>query len=343
MKIDGKTGISKKIIKGISFILIFVLLFIILQALLQPKWLNPSQPTALWDEYESLDKNTVDVFFVGTSLVYSAIDPMYLYKETGITSYDLSSGGLRFDLASAALSEALKSQSPKVIFLEMSPVRYSGSKNEAQLRTLLDQLPISVSKIAYILRCDNEDITLLNGLFPFFRYHSRWEDLNWNDFHYLFGDEETTYMRGHRISYKIEEGGEWMFNSGDDLDYEIPWRVRKYLGEIVDLCDKKGIDLILYKIPALNWQEKWSDASETLAEEFGLTYWEMFYDIDEMGIDSEFDFRDGNKHMNQYGAQKVTSYIGEYLVENYSLEDQRGTNTRWDEDLGKYKEEIGYR
>ncbi len=334
---------AKKFIKAVLFLLIFAVLFLFAQRLLQAKWDDKAQlPTSAWEEYRSLEKDTVDVLYVGTSQVYSAVDPLRIYEKTGITGYDISVGGMRWDLACAALSAALQTQSPQVVFVDMSMIRYGESKDEAGIHTLLDQLPLSFSKVKYVLECDNEDLALTDALFPLFRYHSRWEELNEDDFAYAAGKVDLTNARGHLVSFKIKGGEHWTFDDDPDAVFTIPDRAWEYMREFASICEKNGIELVFFKVPALNWQAKWSEASKQAAEELNVPYWEMFYEIDGMRIDSTVDFRDKNKHMNQYGANKVSDRIGEYLQQNYDLADQRGSNARWDEDLVKYHEELGF-
>ncbi len=326
-----------KIGTGILLFLVFALLFVFAQRLVQAKWTKGHLPTSSWHEYESLEKDTVDVLFMGTSQVYSAVDPMLLYQETGITGYVISEGGMCFDLDYAALQAAVKTQSPKLLFLDASAIRSASSKTEGKVRPMLDQLPISLSKVQYLLDCDVEEITLLNGLFPFFRYHSRWDELDQTDLSYALGNFPDTFVRGHYISYKTVEAS-WKFYGGDPaVSFEIPERPRTYLEKIADFCEENGIELIFYKLPTVAWRKAYSDASKELADELGISYWEMFYENDAIGVDDKTDFRDSEKHINQYGAEKITHYIGSYLQENYELEDQRGSNQRWDEDLVKYK------
>ena len=47
-----------------------------------------------------------------------------------------------------------------------------------------------------------------------------------------------------------------------------------------------------------------------------------------MEINYETDFRD-ESHLNYSGAKKATSYMGQYLMENYDLPDKRGTDNSW--------------
>ena len=87
------------------------------------------------------------------------------------------------------------------------------------------------------------------------------------------------------------------------------------------------------------WYKLQSDGSAKLAEEFGVPYLELFYCLDEIGINPETDFRDRKNHMNQYGAEKLSAYLMKYMQENFDMEDQRGKNTDWDQDLILYNEQ----
>jgi hypothetical protein len=109
------------------------------------------------------------------------------------------------------------------------------------------------------------------------------------------------------------------------------------MNRIVELCKENNIELVLFKIPAPEWYKSQSQGAQELADELGLTYLELYYDIDEMGLDSSVDYRDKKDHVNQTGAEKVTQYMLDYIEENYDLQDQRETNQRWNSDYEKYK------
>ena len=52
----------------------------------------------------------------------------------------------------------------------------------------------------------------------------------------------------------------------------------------------------------------------------------------EIGIEYSTDFRDTD-HVNNYGAEKVTKHLGDFLVNNYNIEDKRGKSgyEEWDQ------------
>lgn len=331
---------GKKIIKGICFLLIFSYLFYLCQELVQVKWIwtintkETANSTSTWDEYRGLEENSVEVLFLGTSHVYSGIDPMYIYEQSGITSYALSGPGMRMDLTYVSLEEALKTQTPKVVLLDMSAVHWKSQQEEAKCHKILDQMPISKTKIEYAFDSDSEEMKPLDVLFPFFRYHSRWSDLNEQDFRYVANDMENTVVRGHFISYRSVPAS---FHFEEDKKYFLTDRNYKYLQKMIRICEEKNVPLLLYKIPSPTWYRAQSEGVAKLAEEEGLTYLEPYYELEKTGLDASTDFRDETKHLNQYGAEKFCDYLIDYLQEHYEVTDQRATNQQWNEDLKQYQ------
>ena len=250
---------KKKIIKGICFVLIFCVLFSFFQKLLQAKWIasdsENSASTSSWIEYRSLEENTVDVLFLGTSHSYFAVDPMYIYDKTGITSYVFGGPGLRMDLTYMNLEDALKTQKPEVVFLDMSAIQFDFQQTEGKCHKVLDQLPMSKSKIEYAFDDESEEMKPLDVLFPFFRYHSRWSDLGKEDFKYILNDLDETYIRGHYITYqyKVTE-----FHFYEKVEYALTDRNWDYIKRMKELCDNNNIQLVLYKIPTPTWYESQS-------------------------------------------------------------------------------------
>ena len=110
----------KKIIKYFLFFLIFILILSILSKILNPafgindKWFVSNSVNDLYKN----PKNSFDVLFVGDSCVYTAVSPLEIYNETGITSFDLSTPGQKLWSSYYLLNEAFKTQKPKICFIE---------------------------------------------------------------------------------------------------------------------------------------------------------------------------------------------------------------------------------
>lgn len=66
----------------------------------------------------------------------------------------------------------------------------------------------------------------------------------------------------------------------------------------------------------------YSDAMKEYAENNDAVYINLFEHVDEIGLDVKADFQD-KTHLYTSGANKVSDYLGEFLVENYDLTDFR--------------------
>jgi hypothetical protein len=98
-----------------------------------------------------------------------------------------------------------------------------------------------------------------------------------------------------------------------------------YLDLIRELCEEKGITLLLVKAPSVSpvWYDKWDAQIVEYADIYGLDYLNYLPLVDEIGIDFAADTYDGGLHMNYSGAVKCADYLGAYLVEHYGLSDNR--------------------
>lgn len=326
-----------KTLKGVCFVSVFLVLFGICQQLFQPKWVaggkDDTITTSNWEEYNRLEKNTLDVIFIGTSHAMYAMDPMYMYSRSGLAGYVFSGPGMRMDLTYFTLEEALKTQNPKIVFLDVSAFHFKNQQKEAKVHMAADVLPLSRGKWEFAFHTGSEDLDPLGILFPFFRYHARWTDLKKNDFKGVTGDLDKTSLRGHYISYR-QIPAELDFNK--DTDFSLIEDHLKYLDRMVELCRERGIELILYKVPSPPWRRAHSEAAAQAAKDRGLVYLELYYEMERMGIDTELDFSDNYDHVNQYGAEKISDYILQYMEEHGGINDHRGSYADWDRDYSEY-------
>ena len=108
-------------------------------------------------------------------------------------------------------------------------------------------------------------------------------------------------------------------------DYTLPAIGFEYLDKMQALCKDNGIQLILIKSPSEYpyWYEEWDAQVAAWAEQNEVPYLNMLLLSDEIGIDMQTDTYDGGMHLNLSGAEKLSTWFGAYLTENYALEDHR--------------------
>ena len=263
-------------------------------------------------------KNTVDVVFLGDSEVYSSISPMQLWEEQGFTSYDCSTGGqLLFDTLEL-LNTALENQHPKLVVLEVN----------AAFRQF------SLGEIAY---------NKAGEYLAVFRYHDRWK---WMKLSELFGPRDfnwTSEMKGFRLNLDTNAASHKNHMKASDKFKDMPQKNAWYMEAIKKKCEENQIQFMLLSTPSRqNWNMKKHNTIAAMAEELGVLYIDLNLKEKELDVDWQTDTKDKGDHLNYFGAQKVTSYLGGYLKETYDLPDHRGDAEydSWDKCLRKYHEQI---
>lgn len=131
----------------------------------------------------------------------------------------------------------------------------------------------------------------------------------------------------------------------DKADYAFGETAWEYMDKIRELCEEKGVTLVLMKAPSLipHWYDEYDAQVVDYANEHGLLYINVLAAKDEIGIDYTADTFDAGMHMNLYGAEKVTEYIASIIDAEYELPDHRGEteyDTVWAEKIEFYYDMI---
>ena len=145
----------KNLIKSIIFVAIFILMVHIITYFLIPGKNVREYGVIKAGNYEVLSEedNTIDVVFLGDSLVYSSISPMEIWNEYGYASFDCSESAQITENAYKQLEIAFEKQNPKIVLME-SNVLFRNPANQ----DIFD-------KIAYKIK----------RLFPIIMYHDNWK------------------------------------------------------------------------------------------------------------------------------------------------------------------------
>lgn len=312
----------KKILKrGILFLLILVLLLagcsVWAERAMNSRRGSIKGRSRVFADIAAEKENTLDVLVMGDSESYTSISPMELWKQKGIAAYDCGQSGARMQEMYYMLKTALKSQSPKLILMEANALfRDPG---------LLSNLQIAVSQ-AMLYH------------FPVLRYHNIWKTLiNGND---VLPAEYKGFMIQNGV--KSYDGDENYMKETTDMR-EVPEFADSYMKQIINICRDRNIPLMLYSAPSpVNYNTAKHNAVQDYADRYGLPYLDLNYKTKELGINWKEDSYDKGDHLNVFGAEKVTAYIGEYISENYDLPDHRGEEDYkdWDRLADLYRQEF---
>ena len=329
----------KNFLKIFVFLSLFLIILSLLSYIFRPVWNTDD----IINGYTKEEKNSLDVLFIGDSDIYNGISPMEIYEKYGITSYDYASSAASNLLMYYMMLEAIKTQSPKVIVMDETSI-FGYKEGETNTHRAMDLLPLDDVKLKLINDSGyNFNIgDRLTFLFPFFRYHDRWNSLSLSDV--FKGDKKINYYKGYTFSKTVkaaENEDSYMDGLNENVDFAT-----KYLPESVlkvkEYCDEHGIKFLLISMPDTS---AWSYAKylkmTDWTKENNIEYLDFNVMLDEVGINFNTDTPDGGMHLNISGAIKLSNYLGKYLSENYELVDHRQTDIypSWDEALDKYIEE----
>lgn len=293
-------------------------------------------------EFYNEEKDSIDVLILGSSEAYSSFSPMQIWDESGVTSYNLSSASQSIPNSYYLLKEGIRTQHPKMVVLEIYTMYYEMDYHSIpRLHQGMDCIPLNGNKFEMMRDYLSRTLSWrdqLEFVFPIIAYHTRAYDLESKDF-----NVKKRYLRGYlpRNGVEVCEIPELVRETK-----EIPELNMEYMEKIVETCETEGIELILCKTPVGNYKAHHNNAAiynsvEEYAKEKDIAYIDFNKHIEEIDINYATDFYD-KVHVNTLGAQKVTTYLTEYMKNNYNVIDHRNDSQyeSWNEDSEKYQIEI---
>lgn len=333
----------KKILIGVSAVLILIIVLGLLQPLVRPKYItNPEG--ALSGEYYA-DAGGHDVIFVGDCEVYESFVPSVMWEEYGITSYIRGSAQQLAWHSYYLLEETFRYETPKVVVYNVLALKYGEPQKEEYNRMTLDTMKWSDIKAEAIKASMTEEESFVDYVFPLLRYHSRITDLDKDDFKYWFCEPPHVSDNGYLMQTAIRPMKDENEPGRELLDYTLPETSMAYLEKMRQLCEENGSELVLIKAPTNSWgyywYDEWDEQIVEYAEEKGLAYYNFIPECKKIGIDWSTDTYDEGMHLNVYGAEKLSVYFGEILVDDHGItsrKDEPETAARWNGYLDVYNE-----
>jgi len=303
---------------------------------------------AAWQSYFALEKNTADVLVFGSSHAFAGIDPAVVWRRRGIPTFVLGGPAQMLQVTEYYLREALKTQRPRVVALEMASSSYSTRTFSPSFHaTNVGLMPWSKNKLAASWFATPGDMRI-NILVDAWTYHARWSEVTKADFDLEAKNSQATYLKGFNPNTASREVTSQPYVRPAS-DYPVANAGVAYnketLRRIARLCEQRDIELLLFLTPTAppqNTTYYMERAAETLMADFDNV---RVLDLSRRGavpgLLYRSDFMDGG-HLNWRGAEKASRVLAEYLAAAYGLPDRRGdvAYRSWDEDAEKRDEFI---
>ena len=284
--------------------------------------------------------DSIDVVFLGSSQVLNGINPVLLWKDYGISSYNCATSNTNIPMMYYTAEYIFERQHPKVVVADLSFV-YDDEKivNTEGMHAIWDNIPVCRTKVQAISDLVPEE-SRMELLMPLYIFHSRWSSLMESDFKKISLDRNfkgaTTideYVQPQKVNH-IEAPKE---------SKELNATVYAYLIKLIELCDKNNAELVLVALPCpyLSDNENYMMTLNTvdkISNDNNVDFVNVWKERFLWGLDYYTDYSD-YAHVNFRGQEKMTKQIGEYLINKIDLPDRRGDDDyiSFDEEYAKYQ------
>ena len=313
-----------QVIKIISAVVAFVLVFTALQRLLVPKYASYALEGGLIREYYNSTMDH-DVIFIGDCEVYANFSTIGFWEEYGITSFIRGSPQQLVWHSYYLLEDTLRHahRKPQVVVFNIMAMQYGEPQYEPYNRLTLDGLRMSPVKMRAIEASRMDDDSRLSYIFPILRYKDHLRELGSEDLRYFFRDPQVS-INGFMIRSDTVPVG-FIPRTMPQIDYGFSDRAYDYLERIVDLTKEHDIKLVLIKAPNLypHWFDEWDEQIMEFAGKNDLLYVNFLEYTDDIGLDWDAHTFNAGLHLNVFGAELMSLYLGNILQERYDLPDRR--------------------
>lgn len=298
--------------------------------------------------YKEEPENTWDGVLLGSSVVDRGWAAPLAWHEHGLAMYAMSTDSLPLPFVTNVIEEIRKKQDVKFFIIDLRGLRTSKLElQEFKIRRLTDNMKFSKNKINVLNKSFdyvekyNKDKSFLDDklsfYIPFIKYHSRWNQLEQQDFMI-----PETKMKGvyEQAAFGIRKIKRPVVSNKIG---ELNQLQKDIMTEILEYGKKNDLHYLFMLMPApmsVNAQGEINAAFE-MAREYGQDVLnfndERLYN--ELGMEFDSDYYN-SMHLNSKGARKVTEYLGNYIAENYDFKDKRGQAEykSWDEAYELYEQ-----
>jgi len=273
------------------------------------------------EAFHALPENSVEVIVYGSSHAFLGLDPITMYDHFGIGAYNYGWNWQQLNTSHLFLKDSLLKQTPKIALIEAfftctvledtdmtAEIYYTRYLHEKQGRK------------EYLKQCFGNDLERwLSDYMPLCAFHDNWNNLTKESFLPIIKDDRYEQNMGFLPIDSVTP----ITVPDPETFPQIPLGASSIaeLDEIMELCSKKGIQVVFYTAP-YGLPYGFCDAMKEYARQNDCVYLDLFERMDEVGLNEETDFADIG-HLNTNGAVKVANYLGEFLVNHYELTDMR--------------------
>ena len=339
------TGIMK-IIRRVLFVVFVCVLFAAVSEVFIHKGI---QGAPIRDFFANRDDEHYDVLAFGPSYMFFTFNPVELYRNYGLLSFVPGTSCQPIEVTYHYIKKALEIYKPKVVIVGASMFVLSEGQyllSDGNAHTAVDCFPRGIERARLVFDL-NVQSQYENFLFPLIKYHQRWKNLKKGDFTGVpmsaNSDKEKMRLaiRGHLAYFdSTQTGCIQAIDMAKEKRKPVFEDYLRWLDKISELVSSHGANLLLLQAPRRGALCDGRLATlQDYASARGIPLLNLVEEFDKTSIDNAMDFYDTG-HLNCFGAEKATRYIGKYLMDHYGFttNHSESVRARWNADCKRYDE-----
>lgn len=304
----------------------------------------------------NMPTNTIDVAFIGASEMYTGFSPEYMWKQHGVTSYNIATAGAHMGLPENQIKAILKTQKPKLYVISLNGAQYDDDRAVAEgyTRMWLDNMPDSDIREEGINTIVEGDKTSYRH--RILKYHSNFIRIKDS---YKMTMREIKSSRDKRLLTISGIDGQANKNKKAFPKYKaldmnkytkkVPLapKTEKQLHKFLKFLKDEKIDNVLFVHMPMYYSDKnikslmakaRVNTAIDICHEYGFETYDFSKDVKEIGLDNKDDFYNLG-HLNVYGQRKMTDYFYNKVIKPLEIKselDEKNTKL-WQENYDLYE------
>lgn len=322
---------AKDTAKIISFILIFLILLESVSLTIFSNKAAAGFKNKLQDAYSFVGEsdNSIQVVGLGNSDLYSGFSPYDLWNGFGYTSTVCASVRQSIQQSELLLKKVLQNQSPNLVIVETdmlydtNPKKVNKSKSSDKLSDIINGLNPDYF--------DND----IKNIFTVFQFHNKWKNKTPSKICSF-----TTH--GYRYNNKVCKLKKVNYMNPTTQKEQISQTNINQMNQIISLCRTNNIDILFVEMPSVtSWNYQRHNAVSEYAKQNNIDFIDFNILYNDADISPLNCFRDRGNHLNYQATQKVTAYIGNYIMQKYNLKQVSDSKIAdsWNKNYIQFKKE----
>lgn len=298
------------------------------------------------NSYYNEQKNSLDYVIVGASAALNDVSPTVIWQKSSLAGNVFCVNGCHSKIYTSLLKEAVSRQKDALFVIDMDAFSYDTTATDQYDSTSnwIDLMPRNKNWLETIKKCDSENT--LEHLFPILKYHC----YSTKAYTYLSQTKKSLTnnhpdpLKGWDIvtDIRIEQNqidSLKLIDSNTLSPTALEKELETNLYETLDYCKDNNLNVVFVDYPKayfnaerqarISRTEQNLLACEKVIRQYG--YDVLNYNkLDNPAALTKADFVD-SYHLNKDGAVKLSTFLADYLAENYTFKSHTAQFTdSWD-------------